>query len=114
MKLEKYLGFEMWNKRDKTKKYHYPGSRDDGVDGSLLVRGYIEIYKGTPILMYKYFWQYHCKPLYTFNLNTLKPSINSQNKTILPKKITSKIKLLTSIGEFCNVIKFLLHPISIK
>ena len=49
-----YLGFAMWNKRDKTKEYDFPGSREGNcLPGDEFAEGNIIIYNNIPLLVYK-------------------------------------------------------------
>lgn len=73
------LGFEMWNKRDKTKEYDLAGAReDDCLAGDNFVEGIESNNRG-------YMNNSH-QSLYTLNLKTLKPTQNSKKQNIKLKK----------------------------
>ena len=88
-----YLGFVMWNKRDKTKKYDFPNAREDNsLPGDVFVEGNIIIYDKTLLLVYKNKNCFHnFKSLYTLNLLTIKPTKNSRTQTILSQELIKKI-----------------------
>ena len=90
-----YIGFEMWNNRDKSKEYDFPGSRGENcVSGDKYVEGKIIIFKSTPLLVYKNVGCFHgCKTLYNLNLLTIKPTKNSQIKKILSQELVEKIRI---------------------
>jgi hypothetical protein len=89
-----YLGFAMWNNRDKSKEYDFPGSREENCScGDAFIEGNIIIFKTTPLLLYKNKNCFHgFKTLYTLNLLTIKPTKNSHIKTILSQELVEKIK----------------------
>lgn len=94
-----YLGFEMWNKRDKTKEYDFPGSREaDALPGDYFVSGnLVQWYNRPTLLVYQY---EACRydpffdrsSLYTLNLSTMKPTKNSSNQTPLSQELIEKLK----------------------
>jgi hypothetical protein len=89
-----YIGFTMWNNRDKSKEYDFPGSREEHCShGDKYIEGNIIIFKSTPLLVYKNKNCFHgFKTLYTLNLLTIKPTKNSHIKTILSQELVEKIK----------------------
>jgi len=101
----RYLGFEMWNDRDTSKSYDFPGARGD-VDclgGDQFVKGDVIVYNSTELLVYKNVGCFHgVKTLYTFNLTTLKPTKNSKRQTLLPQNLIEKIKNTTFIPTTIN------------
>ena len=90
-----YIGFDMWNKRDKSKKYDFPGARDDNcLAGDKFVHGNIIIFNETPLLVYKHRGFFHgVKSLYTLNLITIRPTKNSYIKHLLSPELCEKIKI---------------------
>jgi hypothetical protein len=90
-----YLGFIMWNKRDKSQEYDFPNARgeDNCLSGDKFVEGNIIIYNNTPLLVYKLKNCFHVfKSLYTLNLSTIKPTKNSDIQTIISQELVEKIK----------------------
>jgi hypothetical protein len=90
-----YLGFAMWNKRDKSKEYDFPNAREENyLPGDVFVEGNIIIYNKTPLLVYKNKNCFHIfKSLYTLNLITIKPTKNSKIQTIISQELVEKIKM---------------------
>ena len=90
-----YLGFVMWNQRDETKEYDFPGEREENcLRGDNFVEGNIIIYNKTPLLVYKNKGGFHTfKSLYTLNLLTIKPTKNSEIKKLLSPELIEKIKI---------------------
>jgi hypothetical protein len=89
-----YLGFEMWNKRDKSKEYDFPNAREENCSpGDVFVEGNIIIYNNTRLLVYK---SKNCfnsfNSLYTLNLSTIKPTKKSKNQQLLSIELIEKIK----------------------
>ena len=89
-----YLGFKMWNNRDKSLNYDFPGAReDDAIAGEDFVVGSEFEYKGMLFLSFKQAGQFHAvKSLYTLNLRTLKPTRNSPITKLLSPQLCMKIK----------------------
>lgn len=90
-----YLGFVMWNKRDKSKEYDFSNAREEKcLFGDIFVDGNIIIYNHTPLLVYKNKNCFHnFKSLYTLNLSTIKPTKNSKTQTIISQELVEKIKI---------------------
>ena len=90
-----YLGFAMWNKRDKTKEYDFPGSREGNcLPGDEFAEGNIIIYNNIPLLVYKNKGCFHTfKSLYTLNLSTIKPTKQSKIQKLLSPNLIEKIKI---------------------
>jgi hypothetical protein len=91
-----YLGFVMWNKRDKSKYYDFPNARKEEpcLPGDEFVEGSIIIYNKIALLVYKNKGCFHTfKSLYTLNLSTIKPTKNSKNQTLLSQELVNKIKI---------------------
>ena len=90
------LELEMWNKRDQTKEYDFPGAREGGecVHGDPFVVGNIVIYKNQiPLLLYNNLSYFRgVKTLYTLNLLTLKPTKNSKIQKLLSHELVERIK----------------------
>lgn len=87
-----YIGFNMWRKRDLTKSYSFPGERDGEDDyADNYIDGNILEYKGIFLLVYNVVGYYGMKALYTLNLKTLKPTTNSDIKTLLSNELKNKI-----------------------
>ena len=94
-----YLGFVMWNKRDKSKEYDFPGARGEVncLAGEIFVEGNVIIYNRTLLLVYKNVNCFHgFKSLCTLNLFTLKPTKNSKTQTLLSQELNKKIKTSTA------------------
>jgi len=91
----KYLGFVMWNKRDKSKEYDFPNAKEENsLSGDIFVEGNIIIYNNTPLLVYKKKNGFHnFNSLYTLNLFTIKPTKNSKTQTIISQELVEKIKI---------------------
>lgn len=91
-----FLGFDMWNFRDKSKKYVLPGNRSDEDFDCLLADDYVEgkviTYKNIPLLLFQYKGYNSIQSLYTLNLFTLKPTKASDCQTLLSKELIDKIK----------------------
>lgn len=92
--ISKEIGLDLWDNRDKTKRYCYPGNR---VSGELRADDYfntsITLYKNVYLLMFRP--EGHFKGSnseYTLNLNTLKPTKNSHIKKELSDELITKIK----------------------
>jgi len=84
-----YLGFVMWNKRDKFKEYDFPNDREENcLFGNIFVDGNIIIYNNIPLFCFHTF-----KSLYTLNLFTIKPTKNSKTQTIILQELVEKIKI---------------------
>jgi len=93
------VGLKMWDKRDKTKTYSYPGARDDDddkdEDAYNYVNGVITKFKELMILTFLresipgLGWG--AKSQYTLNLKTLKPTSASTIKTELSSELKVKI-----------------------
>jgi len=98
-----YLGFVMWNKRDKTTQYDFPNSREENcIPGDQFVEGNIIIYNKIPLLVYKHKGCFHTfKSLYTLNLSTLKPTKNSKIQKLLSHELLENIKI--SINKITGV-----------
>jgi hypothetical protein len=90
-----YLGFEMWNTKDETKEYDFPGAREEhSVPGEAFVEGNVFFCNNTQLLVYKNKECYQgYKSLYTLNLSTLKPTKNSKIQTLLSPELLEKIKI---------------------
>jgi len=90
-----YLGFAMWNKRDKTKEYDFPNSREGNCfPGDEFAEGNIIIYNNIPLLVYKNKGCFHTfKSLYTLNLSTIKPTKQSKIQKLLSPNLIEKIKI---------------------
>lgn len=90
-----YLGFDMWNKRDKTKEYDFPNARDEVgcLDGSAFMEGKIIEFKNNFLLVYKPANSYHAvRSNYTLNLSTLTPTKTSPLRKTLSEELIEKIK----------------------
>ncbi len=92
----KYLGFRMWNYRDKSKKYIFPGNRGDEDVDCLLADDYVEgqvlTYNEIPLLLFQYKGYSPLQALYTLNLITLRPTKASKLQTQIPRELIKKIK----------------------
>lgn len=89
------LGFKMWNKRDKTKKYDTPGDREDGEDwlhADNYMVGEVITFKKLPLLVYQHKSSFGDKSYYTFNLLTMRPTKTSHSQVQLSKELVAKIK----------------------
>lgn len=92
-----YIGFEMWNNRDKTKEYDFPSAREDHIclPGEKFVYGKIIYFKETPLLVFKYKGFYHgVKSLYILNLITIKPTKKSKIQKLLSTELCEKIQMI--------------------
>lgn len=96
-----YLGFDMWNKRDKTKEYCFAGYRDGTDHGDDYVEGNVIEYMNTKLLVFQYKQLFHQRALYTLNLKTKKPTKTSpQQKQLTPALIE---KLSECREEYFNI-----------
>ena len=89
-------GLQMWHKRDKSKTYSYPGSRDDeSDDADDYVNGEIVKYDEGPFLLcYKQEGVYYGDCVYVINLNTMKPTQKSCIQTPIPDHLKKYLKEL--------------------
>jgi hypothetical protein len=99
----KYLGFQMWNTRDKTKEYDFPNAREeDCLPGDAYVESCIQSMGNIhmDLLHYRYCGHYHgAKSLYVLNLRTLKPTKGSPVQKLLSLELIKKIKVHTKTDE---------------
>lgn len=90
-----FLGYEMWNKRDNTKEYDFPGCRESNSEsGDHFMVGRVIHTQYQSLLCFNTFYNLiiHKKVLYTLNLKTLKPTKNSPNQKLLSPELIEKIK----------------------
>jgi len=96
-----YLGFDMWNNRDKTKEYDFPSARENCLAGDAFVEGKTIVYHQTPLLVYKSAKCFHgFKSLYTLNLLTIKPTKTSNIQKVLSPELVEKIKISMKNTKF--------------
>ena len=86
-----YLGFDMWNKRDKTKEYCTPGHRDGTEHEDNYVEGNVIEYMNMNLLVFQYRQLFYQPVLYTLNLKTNKPTKNSKLQKQLSCELIEKI-----------------------
>lgn len=88
-----HLGFQMWNKRDRTKSYEYAGNRDGGCEiADDYYEGRVISFKEIPLLVFQRKGIFAHQSEYTFNLKTMRPTKNSGSQVLLPKDLITKIK----------------------
>lgn len=89
-----YLGYQMWNKRDKSKTYSMPGDRDgEDEHADDYMEGKIINFNGLNLLTFLIIGCYGANSQYTLNLSTLRPTKNSPIQTELPNELKRKIRL---------------------
>lgn len=90
-------GLQMWDDRDKSKTYSYPGDRgDEDLRADDYCNGKITVWKDVPLLTFLE----QSMPssgrggssMYTINLNTLKPTRSSPNQTQLTEQMKKDIQ----------------------
>jgi hypothetical protein len=89
-----YVGFKMWSKRDDSKEYDFPGSREDNrLAGDEFLEGHDIVFNRVPLLVFKHAGCFHrAKSVYTLNLITVKPTAQSRIKKVLSPALIGKIK----------------------
>lgn len=88
-----YLGFPMWEKRDKSKTYSFPGNRDgEDEHGDDYFEGSVIPYNGIRLLVFKNVGCYGINSQYTLNLSTLRPTRNSPIQKELSNELKQKIR----------------------
>jgi len=91
-------GLQMWDYRDLSKTYSYPGARDDeDLHADDYYNGVISEWNGLPLLNFLPQTGGPCtglgyKSVYTINLATLRPTASSPNQTLLTDLIKKEIR----------------------
>jgi len=91
------VGLKMWDDRDKSKTYSYPGGRgDEDLRADDYCNGKITEWKDIPLLTFLEQSMPNCgrggSSMYTINLNTLKPTRSSPNQTQLTEQMKKDIQ----------------------
>jgi len=92
-KIGEYLGYQMWDNRNKNLQYGVYGCKsetDDDVENNYVERRKVT-FKYQNLIIYNYKGEIQC-PLYILNLKTFKPTKNSINQTLLSNEILTTLQ----------------------